>query len=270
MIKPNRLDVLITACILLLISTACSQSQPHETSESPVELTVSAAASLTDALSKLKPLFEAKYAHITLRLNIGGSGALQRQIEQGAPSDLFLSASVQNMQDLVDQGLIAATDRVYLLDNALVAITPINRQSTINELSDLSDNEDALIAIGTPESVPAGHYAREAFIQAGIWDDVQGRTVQAKDVRTVLRYVETENTDIGIVYLTDALASDQVKIAFTIDSALHAPIRYPIGIIQSTAHRAQAEAFYTFLQSEEAGRIFTHYGFHHLIGAESP
>ncbi|ANS73368.1 molybdenum ABC transporter substrate-binding protein [Paenibacillus yonginensis] len=232
-----------------------------EEPQSDVELTISAAASLTDALKEISQSFEAQHPHIHVNFNFGASGMLQQQIEQGAPADLFLSAASKNMQALLDKQLIDSSQEVNLLNNDLVVVTPLDKGDMVQTLDDLKKPEVKTVAIGIPESVPAGNYAQEALQAAGLWDSLQSKTVQGKDVRQVLQYVETGNADAGFVYKTDALTSDQVKVAFSVDSSLYKAIEYPIGIVKATKHSREAEAFYQYLQTKEALDVFVKYGF---------
>lgn len=238
-------------------STNEASKQPVET----VELTISAAASLTDALDEIQKTFEDKNPNIKLNFNFGASGALQQQIEQGAPADLFLSAAVKNMTALVDKQLIDTNQQTNLLNNELVVVIPTDGTTPIESMTDLTKQKVKTIAIGIPESVPAGNYAQEALTNANLWDAVQTKTVQAKDVRQVLQYVETGNADAGFVYKTDALTSDKVKVAFAVDATTYKAIQYPIGIVKATKHAKEAEDFYSYLQSQEALDVFIKYGF---------
>ncbi|MGM1050268.1 MAG: molybdate ABC transporter substrate-binding protein [Bacillota bacterium] len=238
-------------------STPASSEQPVET----VELTISAAASMTDALMEIQKTYESKNQNIKLNFNFGASGALQQQIEQGAPADLFLSASVKNMTALVEKQLIDANQQANLLNNELVVVVPVDGKTSIENIADLTKPEVKNVAIGIPESVPAGNYAKEALTNAKLWDGLQAKSVQAKDVRQVLQYVETGNADAGFVYKTDALTSDKVKVAFAVDPNTYDTIQYPIGIIKATKNNKEAENFYTYLQSQEALDVFTKYGF---------
>ncbi|WP_138751301.1 molybdate ABC transporter substrate-binding protein [Paenibacillus sinopodophylli] len=242
-------------------STAAPTEQPTEQPAETVELIISAAASMKDALTELQKTYEAANTNIKLSFNFGASGALQQQIEQGAPADLFLSAAVKNMTALVDKQLIDSAQQVNLLNNELVVVVPADSAAAIGAIADLSKAEVKTVAIGIPESVPAGNYAKEALTSANLWDSLQTKSVQGKDVRQVLQYVETGNADAGFVYKTDALTSDKVKIAFTVDQASYKAIQYPIGIVKATKHSQEAEQFYTYLQTQEALDVFVKYGF---------
>lgn len=230
---------------------------PQET----VELTISAAASLTDAMKEIETNFEAANPNIKLNFNFGASGALQQQIEQGAPSDIFVSAASKNLNALVEENLIAEANQQNLLQNSLVAVVSADRADEVSSEKDLTSDTIKTIAIGIPESVPAGTYAKEALTNAKLWDQLESKLVQGKDVRQVLQYVETGNADAGFVYKTDALTSDQVKIAFEVDKKSYTPANYPVGIIEGTKHRTEAEQFYTYLQSPEVLDVFAKYGF---------
>lgn len=255
-----RLLVLLFTSFLLL--TGCGSSQTElQTDAKKVEITVSAAASLTDALQEIQKMYEKQHPDVKIYFNFGASGALQQQIEQGAPVDLFISASEQYMKKLMDKDIISEDQQTNLLTNDLTVITAVNKDINIQDAKDLLRTEVHKVAIGIPDSVPAGKYAEEALKHAGVWDELRPKMVQAKDVRQVLQYVETGNVDAGIVYKTDALSSDQVKIAYTVDSSSYSPIEYPMGIISSTANKQEVTDLYTYFQSKDALSIFMKYGF---------
>ncbi|MBW7477073.1 molybdate ABC transporter substrate-binding protein [Paenibacillus oenotherae] len=238
-----------------------AEAQGNETPAETVELTVSAAASLTDALKEIQTLYEASHKNIKLVYNFGASGALQKQIEQGAPADLFFSASSKNMKALVEGELIHADKQRNLLSNELVVVMPSDGAAGIGNEQDLKKDDVKIVAIGIPESVPAGNYAKEALTNVQLWDELQPKMVQAKDVRQVLQYVETGNADAGFVYKTDALTTSKVKIAFTVDQSAYTPVKYPVGIVEATKHAGEAEEFYNFLGTKEALDVFLKYGF---------
>jgi len=260
-------SVLLLMSVLLLLA-ACSSNSASPSADASssqpaqqVELTISAAASLTDALQALQPTFEADHPGLKLVFNFGASGTLQQQIEQGAPADLFLSAANKNMQALVDKGLIDEAHRANLLTNTLVAVVPKDGAIAMSSFADLSQSGIQHIAVGIPESVPAGAYAKEALENAKLWDALQAKIVQAKDVRQVLQYVETGNADVGFVYKTDAFSSDKTAIAFEVDPATHTPIEYPMGIVKESKHPEEAAALFAYLQSKAALDVFANYGF---------
>ncbi|NHN31039.1 molybdate ABC transporter substrate-binding protein [Paenibacillus agricola] len=236
---------------------AVSTTSPVEA----VELTISAASSMTDALKEIQSAYAAKAPNIKLNFNYGASGALQQQIEQGAPADLFLSAAVKNMKALVDKQLVDGAKQTNLLTNELVVVVPVDSKLMIGTPVDLLKTDVKNVAIGIPESVPAGSYAKEALTAEKLWDDLQPKMVQGKDVRQVLQYIETGNADAGFVYKTDALTSQKVKVAFAVDPKSYQAVEYPIAVVKATKHGKEAEAFYTYLQSKEALDVFIKFGF---------
>ncbi|WP_083979122.1 molybdate ABC transporter substrate-binding protein [Bacillus alveayuensis] len=243
---------------IIIFSVGCTQNEPDE----KVELTVSAAASLQNALLEIKESFEKKHEHIHLSFNFGSSGALERQISQGAPVDIFFSASEDKFDNLVQQGLI--NQRKNLVGNELVLVVPYESKNKINRFQDLKNDHIQHVAIGIPEVVPAGKYAKESLQNLNIWNDIEQKIIFAKDVRQVLSYVETGNVDAGIVYRTDARISNKVKIVATAEENIHFPIIYPIGIIKNTNHLEEAKLFYQFMQKEDAMQILKKYGFKEL------
>ncbi|WP_322922481.1 molybdate ABC transporter substrate-binding protein [Paenibacillus campi] len=258
--------------VLTLLLSACTSNNNSSSSRTgssgnpsgnnqPVELTISAAASLTDSLTEIQALYAKKFPNVKLTFNFGASGTLQKQIEQGAPADLFLSAGSKQMQALVAAKLIAPDHTLNLLTNELVLVVPKGSSSVPAAITDLTGNNIKRIAIGTPESVPAGMYAKQALEKADVWDTLQPKLVQTKDVKQVLSYVETGNADAGFVYKTDALEAKGVQIAFTTSADSHDPIVYPIGVLSSTTHREDAALFYAYLQTKEALAVFAKYGF---------
>jgi len=250
----------------LLLTVACSnnenteQTQAGEETDEPVELTISAAASLNDAMNVLQEMYQEEHPEVTLHFNFGSSGSLQQQISQGAPVDLFFSAAEDKYELLVEEGIIAEEDGMDLLENELVLIVPGENQS-VESFEDLVLYDIDSISIGTPETVPSGQYAKESLENRGIWEEIEPHVVYAKDVRQVLSYVETGNVQAGMVYKTDALISDEIEIIATADPETHTPIVYPVGVIQDSKQYEAATDFYEFLQSDEALKVFEEYGF---------
>jgi molybdate transport system substrate-binding protein len=248
-----RFGVIIIVIILL---SACN-SRPSE----KIELTISAAISLTESLKEIQANYEAKNPNVKLSLNLGSSGMLQQQIEQGAPSDLFISAGQKQMQALIDKQLIDEKYQANLLTNELVLIVPTDATTSIKRLEDLDAADVKTIAIGHPDSVPVGNYTKQALNSIQLWDKLQSKLVLAKDVRQVLSYVETGNVDAGLVYKTDALSSDRIHTVLTVDPSTHQAIEYPIGIVKETKHMEEVKKLYNYFLSSEASDIFVKSGF---------
>jgi molybdate transport system substrate-binding protein len=262
-----KIKLLLSVSLLVLTGCTSSGSQSSPVSITPskasaqTELIVSAAASLQDSLKEFAMLYGKTHPEIKLALNFGASGALQQQIEQGAPADLFISAGQKQMDTLIAEQLIAKEQTVQLLANTLVVIVPGESKLQLSAATDFNDPKLRKLALGDAESVPAGTYAKESLSFYKLWDSLLPKLVFAKDVRQVLTYVESGNVDAGIVYLTDALTSKKVKIVFTPDPASYHAIQYPAGVVKAAKHANAAAAFLADLQGKEAADIFNKYGF---------
>lgn len=243
----------------ILAGCGHNDAKTTATSTEQIELTVSAAASLQDALTDLAKTYEDAHKNVKITYNFGGSGALQQQISQGAPVDVFFSAAEDKFDTLVDEGDIDKKDGTDLLANELVLVTPTANDKKIDSFEDLPKADK--VALGTPDSVPAGQYGIETLKSIDVWTKIKANVVYAKDVRQVLTYAETSNVDAGIVYKTDALTSDKIKIVATADEKSHTPIIYPVGVLKNSKHFNEADTFYRFLQSDDAMKIFQDYGF---------
>lgn len=233
---------------------------PEGPTDEAVEINISAAASLTDALTEIQKGY-AKESNAVLQFNFGASGALQKQIEEGAPCDLFISASKTNMDALEEGGLIAPESRKDILGNTLTLVAAAEKADAVTGYEALTSADITSISIGTPETVPAGKYARQALQNLGIWDQVQNKIVFAKDVKQVLEYVDTGNVDCGLVYKTDALAMKTGATVMDLPEDSHDPIVYPAALIKDSAQSEAAAKFYDFLQTDYAKGVFEKYGF---------
>lgn len=266
------LGLFLTVC-MLLIPLGCSntssppspqapvQNQPNEAPSAKTELMIAAAASLTDALQEMKHAFEQENQNIAVTYTFGSSGKLAQQITQGAPADLFLSASKKDMTKLEENKLVDPSSIATFAQNKLVLIAPKESQLALKSFEELSQSSLAHLAIGEPQSVPAGRYTKQALMKLGLWDQLQPKLVLGSDVRQVLTYVESGNADAGIVYATDAQVSNQVKVLATAKPQWHDAIVYPGAILTATAHQKEAETFFTYLKSDKGREILRKYGF---------
>ncbi|MBU7595141.1 molybdate ABC transporter substrate-binding protein [Metabacillus halosaccharovorans] len=259
----KKFSLLILVSIIMLFTAGCTSSGQDTAKPKNVDITVSAAASLTDALHDITTSFEKEYPNIKVTYNFGSSGTLQQQILQGAPADLFFSAAEDKFDVLVSEGLIDEKNGIDLVGNQLVLITPKEGKNDIQSFQDLDKVQK--ISIGTPETVPAGKYAQEMLENIDEWNEVNDKMVPAKDVRQVLTYVETGNVDAGIVYNTDAFISSKVNVIATAEKGTHTPIVYPLGILNESDHQKEAKVFYDYMQSEKALAILEKYGFLNLV-----
>ena len=259
----KRLAFVLLIAFILSVFTGCSGTKEPAAStqpkEEPITLTISAAASLKDAAEELKGLYAKQHQNVNITYNFGASGTLQKQIEEGAPSDLFISAGKKQMDALEEKGLIVKESRKDLLGNDLVLV--VKKDSQIAGFQELTKPEVGKISIGTPESVPAGQYAKDALTSMKLWDKLQPNLVLAKDVRQVLTYVETGNVAAGLVYSSDAVMGKDTKVVAAAPADSHKPIVYPMAIIKNTKQQKAVEEFATFLSGEEAAKVFEKYGF---------
>jgi molybdate transport system substrate-binding protein len=223
-------------------------------------LTVSAAISLRDALDEIAKLYNAEQPGTPLSFNLGGSGTLQRQIEQGAPVDVFISASPKEMDALESKGLLLPGTRRNVAKNSVVLIVPTGTAGLSN-FQDLTKPAAKVIAIGEPQTVPAGKYAQEVLTYFGLYNQLKPKLVLAKDVRQVLTYIETGNADAGIVYATDARTANKVTVIATAPADSHSPVVYPGAVIKNSANLAGAKNFLEFLAGAKARDVFQKYGF---------
>ncbi len=224
------------------------------------ELRVSAAASLADVLKEVNAAF-AKESGTKVRLNLGASSLLARQIGEGAPVDVFFSADEAKMDGLEKKGLIDAATRKPKLSNTLVVVVPSDSTLTFSTLTDLTLPGVRKIATGDPKSVPVGVYAREHLEKLGLWAAVQPKIVSMENVRAALAAVESGNAEAGIVYKTDATASPKVKIALEVPAADGPRIVYPVARVTGAAHPGSAAAYLMFLDSSAAHQSFVKFGF---------
>ena len=266
--------------MLSILALACSCShaaQPmdvrldgHSSAEARVEpgelaveteLVIAAAASLKDALTELSVQYAAAKPTIRLVFNFASSGALQNQIEEGAPVDVFLSASQEHMSKLDKDGLLVRESVQDLLSNELVLIAPVDSALEMTTIEDLASFQVERLAMGDPVSVPAGTYAIQVLESLGLAEKLKSRLILGSDVRQILAWVETNEVDAGFVYVSDASISPSVKILAVAPSGSHNPIIYPAAIVASSSSQAEAQAFIDFLRGESSRKCFAQFGF---------
>lgn len=239
--------ILVTAlfCLSLLAAPACAG-----------EVNLFVAASLKEVLNELSDSYAKKNPGVKFVKNYGSSGALVKQIENGAPSDIFISANLEWMDYLKKKNLADAASIGTFTYNTLVFAGAPGKASSLQDLVKLDR-----IAIGSPKSVPAGEYATEAFRKAGIDKLLEKKLVMARDVRECLMYAERGEVDGALVYRTDALLAKQVKILFTVPQELYSRVTYPLALTAAGAKNREAAAFFSYLHGDEAKSVLTKYGF---------
>ncbi|BCB02486.1 molybdate ABC transporter substrate-binding protein [Bacillus sp. KH172YL63] len=228
--------------------------------DAPVNITVSAASSMTESLNELKDRFEKEHPDISVTYNFGGTGTLRKQVEQGAPVDLFFLASQKDYVLLEEKGFIQKGFPIF--ENRLVLIK--HKEVAIDSFDSFLSSDEK-VAIGTPDAVPAGTYSKQMLQAVGAWDMLSGdnRLVFAKDVHHVLNLVETGAVDIGFVYASDTLHADNIDIVEEIDPELHEPITYYMAEIdgRGSSNEDEIETFYEYALSAKGLKLFKSYGF---------
>ena len=259
----------VETCVFILIFmctvVGCTNQEQEQVrtegeASGAAELTVFAAASLTDAVTEISKSFESE-REVRVYTNFASSQTLQVQIERGAPADLFISASPKQMDALQEKGAIHESSRRDVLRNSLVLIAPTSSSHQIERPEELAGSHTRRIAIGEPSSVPAGIYGAEVFRRLGIWPQIQPKLIPGADVRAVLAYTEAGEVDFGIVYKTDASVSENVRVAYEFPALSHSPILYPAAVIRDTKHKNLARLFLQYLRTLEAKLVFEKHGF---------
>ncbi|WP_377158647.1 molybdate ABC transporter substrate-binding protein [Roseateles sp. UC29_93] len=241
------------AAVLSLALMAASLAQA-------ADVTVSAAASLTNAFKELAPAFEAAHPGTKVQFNFAASDALLAQITKGAPVDVFASADQETMDKAQQQKLLVDGTRRNFVSNALVVITPAENGVALKTLADLQQAGVKRIALGKPEGVPAGRYAKGALEKAKLWTAVEPKAVYAQNVRQALDYVSRGETEAGFVYATDALVlKDKVRILFSVPT--ETPISYPIAITNGGTNAAGGRQFLDFVASAAGQAVLARHGF---------
>jgi len=266
--KLFKRGIIIFAMLAIVFAmTGCQGSTTPSTTTSETnpkisgDITVSAAASLKDALTEVKDLYLKKEPNANVIVNFAGSGSLSQQIQQGAAVDIFISASTKDITNLKDAELLDNTTLKNLLGNEVVLIVPKDSTTTINKFEQVVDPAITKIGMGEPTTVPVGQYATDVFTFLNVMDQVKDKIVYGKDVKEVLTWVETGNVDAGVVYSTDAKASDKVKVVATATADSHKAIIYPAAVIKASKNPEAAKDFNDFLSSDAAKAVFVKYGF---------
>lgn len=239
--------------LLFALALGCPISLPA------AEVTVFAAASLTDALKEVGTQFE-KETGTRVMFNFAASNTLARQIEEGAAADIFFSADDAQMQRLADKNHLIAETRRNLLTNTLVVIAPAENNLEIGSAAELAE-KTARIALADPKMVPAGVYARGYLMRAGVWEKIAPKVIPVENVRAAAAAVEAGNVEAGIVYKTDALVSKRVRVIFEVPAAEAPEVNYPVALLREAPNRAAAEMFLRYVSADKAAEVFRRFGF---------
>jgi molybdate transport system substrate-binding protein len=242
---------LFVVLLCLAVGTACGRA---------VEITVFAAASLTESLKALGTAYE-KQAGDKVTFNFGSSSMLARQIEEGAPADVFFSADEATMDALEKRNRIVKETRKRRLGNSLVIVVAADSPLRIHSATNLCDTNITHVALADPKTVPAGIYSKTYLEKLGLWSAIEKKVVPTDNVRAALAAVESGNAEAGMVYKTDAAISRKVKVAFVVPVAENPDISYPMAVVKESKQPEAAKKFLQYLASEDAASVFEKFGF---------
>lgn len=242
----KKIFTTMVAVVSIFLLAACGKTEKKE-------ITISAAASLNEVLSQIAENYQKENKNITVNINFGASGALKKQIEGGAPVDFVFFASKKDLEDLKKQNLVSEKFSKDILENTMV----VAGRKKIDDLSEMLDHK---VAIGDPDIVPAGRYAKQVLENAGLWDRMQENFVLSKDVRSAMQYVDLYEVDYAMIYKTDSRVMKNAEIVYEVPNTLHTPIIYSCGILKDK-ERDEVKDFYKFLTNKDSIDIFEKFGF---------
>lgn len=252
---------IIIVVVFALSNSNSGQNIQQNQNDSKTIITVSAAASLTEALNDIEQKYESENPNIDLKMNYAASGNLRQQIEGGAPIDVFASAAQDQMDMLASKGFVYNDTRKDFVGNDLVMIVPKGNILNLNSTKDLVKPEVKRISLGDPATTPAGRYAQETLMQEGTWDGMSNKIVKAESVKQALVYVERNEVDAGFVFKTDATSAqpDTVQIITTVPTIT--PVTYPIAVVKTTTHEEESKKYISYVTGDEGRAIMEKYGF---------
>lgn len=262
----RKFTLLLTSILVLLAFTGCG-TETKQTAQSttptpePTELNVSAALGLKEAMLDIQSAYEKSHPGTKIVYNFAAAGVLATQIENGAATDIFLSAAQKQINDLKAKGLIVEDSVKPIVGNQLVLAVPKGNPLNLTSFNDLTKPEVKHIGFGELKTMPAGQYGKECLDSLGIWNEVEPKIVMGKNVREIVAYVETGNADAAIAFSTVVATNPKVAVAAISPTGTHKPVIFPGTIIKETKHIKQAQDFFEYLSSKEAMDIFTKYGF---------
>ena len=260
MIKMNKtllkklMKGLLLVVVGLLLLTGCQKK------DEPSTINVFAAVGLQDVLEELKTVYIKEHPTVAIQYNFGSAGSLQQQIEQGAAADIFIPASPKHMEKLISEDLVLTDTKVNLLKNKVVLIVPSDNNA-ITSFEDLTKKSVTKIGIGDPTSVPVGVYAMEVLNYYNLFEKIESKLVNGKDVREVLSWVETKNAEAGVVYETEANIAEGVKVVATAPEDSHKPVTFPAAVLKDAQNQQGAKDFLNYLKGDEAKAKFEKFGF---------
>ncbi|WP_077623173.1 molybdate ABC transporter substrate-binding protein [Sediminibacillus massiliensis] len=250
---------ILLALFVLIIVTGCQEKNQLSASQTE-EIHISAASSLTSVLDEWKNTYEENHPDIKIIINYGSSGTLVNQLEQGSPGDVLISASESWTSAAVDKGILKEETVFPLLKNRLV-VASLESDKEVNSMEDLLGEDFEQIAIGDPESVPVGSYAKQAMETEGVYEQLAPKMVMSKSARQTAVYVESGNVDAGFVFQSDLYAFPALHSLMVVPEKMHTPITYSAAVTAEAEGSEQLDELIAALQSEEADKVFEKYGF---------
>lgn len=259
----KKLITIITLFTVLSLSLlGCGTSSANSTSSNEtIDLTISAAASLQFPMDEIAENFQADNPNIKVSINYASSGSLRKQIEQGAPADLFFSANIKHFDELIPQNLVDEDSRTEFAHNKICLIFDNKLKETIKTIEDINNQAINKISIGTPETVPAGNYAKQSLEFYNLFDKVEDKIVYGKSVKDVVAYVESGNVDVGMVYFSDTTTMKENITYIDVDDSSHKAIQYVCGIVSSSKQKDASKKFIEYVQSQKGKESLNKYGF---------
>lgn len=255
--KTKAVSYFLILCVVIVIG-GCGRKT--ETKEEKTELHILAAASLTDVLTEAAGIYQKEETNVELIFDFDSSGTLKTQIEQGAPADVFISASERQMKELDEAGLMKRSSIVKLLENRVVLIKASESDLDIHSFEEAAEDKVSMVAIGNAD-VPVGQYTEEIYRKLGLWQQICTKANWAANVRQVLDWVASGNVDCGIVYATDAMVEEKAVVVCEAPEGACERVIYPAGAVQAGGHPEEAEAFLRYLKTKEMKALFEKYGF---------
>jgi len=250
--------MLIIISFLLIYSVGCKNTNSQTNKK---ELVIFAASSLIDVMNEVIETYKEEYGDVDIKVSYSSSGTLQKQIEQGADADIFISAGVKQMDVLENKNIIEKDTRIDILKNELVLICTNEMKSEINSINDLKKASVESISIGIPETAPVGFYSKESLISLKLWDEIKEKIVYGKNTREVLTYLESENVDAALVYKSDTLKMKNGVIVESIKQEMHSPIVYPMAIIKDCKNIKESKLFIDYMKKDVVKDISEKNGF---------
>lgn len=257
----SKLSIFFWGIMIALFGGQLTYGETTPSSEKNEPIMVSAAISLKDAFEEIRDQYLKQHPDVKIDFNFGASGSLYQQIKNGAAVDIFASADKLTMENAIKDGLMEVATTTDFVQNHLVLILPATSSLEVGGLEDLTQTGIKKIALGSPNSVPAGNYTREALKKAGLYEVLEDKFVFTQNVRQALAYVEQHHVEAGFVYETDAKVAGENQITIVYRVPLETPVTYPIGLVDASNHKEAALAFLKFILTSESQEILSRYGF---------